>query len=247
LVAGRQKAGSGGQLVFRAIRVILGLVAVLLVLTQIILEPVVVASESMRPTLLVGDRALVFKLAYGIRFGDRWWRWAAPARGDVVSIRGRGSEHTVTRRVLAVAGDEIELEGGAASVNGRPLATTLTRSNVGCLEVSIDRLVGGVSDDSCELWTERNGNTEYGVLRNAPASAASRKWRVPEGKVLVLGDNRGNTNDVDLFGGVPVDDVIGRIGVVGWSVGETTGGGASGSTRWRRTLLVINRSQLGSP
>lgn len=55
---------------------------VLLLVSAFVVQPYAIPSSSMAPTLQVGDRVLVNKLAY--RFGGR------PERGDVVVFDGRG-------------------------------------------------------------------------------------------------------------------------------------------------------------
>ncbi len=56
---------------------------VLLLVSSFVVQPFLIPSGSMEPTLKVGDRLLVNKLAY--RFG------AQPERGDVVVFDGTGS------------------------------------------------------------------------------------------------------------------------------------------------------------
>jgi signal peptidase I len=46
----------------------------------------------------------------------------------------------------------------------------------------------------------------------------SRTFTVPEGRVFLLGDNRGNSVDSRDYGAVPVDDLLGRVVVRLWPV-----------------------------
>jgi signal peptidase I len=48
----------------------------------------------------------------------------------------------------------------------------------------------------------------------------SGRWRVPEGEYFVLGDNRPNSCDSRRWGGVPRDDVIGKVVVRYWPPGR---------------------------
>ncbi|GFM99655.1 hypothetical protein Sfulv_44660 [Streptomyces fulvorobeus] len=57
--------------------------SVLLLLSHFVVQPFLIPSGSMEPTLRVGDRVLVNKLAY--RFGT------SPRRGDVVVFDGTGT------------------------------------------------------------------------------------------------------------------------------------------------------------
>ena len=77
-----------------------------------VVEAFYIPSESMVPTLRVGDRVLVNKFIY--RFTD-------PERGDIVvfeSVEGGGED--LIKRVVGVPGDEISVRGGRLLVNGEP-------------------------------------------------------------------------------------------------------------------------------
>jgi signal peptidase I len=91
-----------------------------LVLRVAIVEAFVVPTGSMRPTILEGDRLLGSKFHY--------WFWQ-PARGDIVVFRppenAQEAERRASRyvkRVIAVAGDTVEVKGGRVWVNGDPIA-----------------------------------------------------------------------------------------------------------------------------
>ena len=75
-----------------------------------VLEAFQVPSESMVPTLEVGDRFLANKFVY------RFWE---PERGDIVVFRSvDGGEEDLVKRIVALAGDEVAVENGVLSVNG---------------------------------------------------------------------------------------------------------------------------------
>ena len=75
-----------------------------------VLEAFRIPSESMVPTLLVGDRVFVNKFIY---------RFTEPERGDVVVFESvNGGEEDLIKRVVGVAGDEIEVRNGTLLVNG---------------------------------------------------------------------------------------------------------------------------------
>ena len=85
-----------------------------------------VPSGSMEPTVHVGDRIVVSKLAYGLRLPlteTYLIRYGAPARGDVVVIEPPDDESkhatdsdiigsVLLKRVVAVAGDLVEVRSG---------------------------------------------------------------------------------------------------------------------------------------
>jgi len=91
-----------------------------LVLRVAVVEAFVVPTGSMRPTILEGDRLLGSKFHY-------WFKH--PARGDIVVFRPpdkaqQAAEKKVPRfvkRVIAVAGDTVEVKRGHVWVNGAPV------------------------------------------------------------------------------------------------------------------------------
>jgi signal peptidase I len=75
-----------------------------------------IPSESMRPTLEVGDRLIVEKVTY--HFG-------APNRGDIVVFnppeRAGGNGNAFIKRVVGLPGDKLRIDEGKVFVNGKPL------------------------------------------------------------------------------------------------------------------------------
>ncbi|MDB5212221.1 MAG: Signal peptidase [Myxococcaceae bacterium] len=146
-----------------------------------------VPSGSMEPTVHVGDRIVVSKMAYGIRLPlteSYLIRYAAPARGDVVVIEPPDDESkhatdsdiigsVLLKRVVAVAGDLVEVRDGHVHIDGREVPEA---------RISLDA----------------GGGPDLGPVR------------VPDGKVLLLGDNRGNSRDGRWFGFIDRERVLGR-------------------------------------
>ncbi len=103
----KRKAGVA-ELVFTA------LVAFVLVfgfVRPFVVEAYRIPTESMVPTLEVGDRVLANKFIY--RFTD-------PERRDIVVFDSvdEDDDQTLIKRVVGVAGDEIQVQGGVLYVNG---------------------------------------------------------------------------------------------------------------------------------
>lgn len=78
-----------------------------------VVEAFVIPSGSMEPTLQVGDRVL----------GNKFWFWfAEPQRRDIVIFsppaRAELAAGALIKRVVAVAGDVVEVRAGQVFVNG---------------------------------------------------------------------------------------------------------------------------------
>ncbi|MBD0356136.1 MAG: signal peptidase I [Rubrobacter sp.] len=75
-----------------------------------VVEAYRIPTESMVPTLEIGDRVLANKFVY---------RFAEPERGDIVVFESvDGEDQTLIKRVVGVEGDEIRVQGGLLFVNG---------------------------------------------------------------------------------------------------------------------------------
>ncbi len=75
-----------------------------------VVEAFYIPSQSMVPTLKVGDRVLVNKFIY---------RFSEPEHGDIVVFRSvEGGGEDLIKRVVGLPGDEIAVRGGTLYVNG---------------------------------------------------------------------------------------------------------------------------------
>jgi signal peptidase I len=101
----------GGFLEFLVILVV-AFALVFGVVRPFVLEAFYIPSESMVPTLLVGDRVFVNKFVY------RFWE---PERGDIIvfrSVEGEGED--LIKRVVGAPGDRVAIINGVLHVNGEP-------------------------------------------------------------------------------------------------------------------------------
>ncbi|HOX24626.1 MAG TPA: signal peptidase I [Candidatus Krumholzibacteria bacterium] len=174
-----------------------------------------VPSGSMEPTILVGDRVVVNKLAYGLKVPFTRLRvatWAEPVRGDIVTFPSPADGQRLVKRVVAVAGDVVAMRDGRLVLDGTPLVYTPAPAPAWPLR----------PDDGHEhgWFTEDLAGRAHPVM-TTDRGPRLRNWgpvEVPAGSVLVLGDNRDNSADGRVFGFVPSDQLEGRVEGVAFSL-----------------------------
>ncbi len=165
-------------------------------LQAFVVKPFMIPSPSMEPTLQEGDRVLVDRTTYHFR---------EPRRGEVIVFRFDPNDTANWTH------------GGNGFTRSLDLlAEILNITHQESLQF-IKRVVG-VGGDTVEL---RNGvlyvngelyETDYEYVQDN----ANGKWEVPQGTVMVMGDNRANSNDSRRWGFVPLQAVIGRAVVIWW-------------------------------
>lgn len=150
-----------------------------------------VPTGSMIPTVAIGDRLLVNKLAFGLRApftSHVIMSFAGPARGDVVVLDSPENGDTLLKRVVAIPGDRVEVAGGRLIINGAAVA--------------VDQ-VGGAMFEHLGPRAHRLALTFGGGRDFGPTTLGADQY-------LVLGDNRGESHDGRSFGLVDRRAIFGR-------------------------------------
>ena len=151
-----------------------------------------IPSGSMIPTLAIGDHILVNKLSYGVRipFVEKYLiEFGAPARGDViVFIYPEDRSKDFIKRVIGVAGDNVEVRNKKVFINGKAVEDSHAH-----FEGYDPQLGGTVNGDN------------YGPKV------------VPEGHLFVMGDNRDRSYDSRFWGYVSLSEVRGKAFLIYWS------------------------------
>jgi signal peptidase I len=154
-----------------------------------------VPSGSMEPTIIVGDRVVINKMAYDLRIPFTTvslQHLADPVRGDIIVFESAAATKRLIKRVIGVPGDRIAMVNNRLIVNGEPLAYSATAE--------------------ANIFMETLADQQYRVKleHSSPAQGNFRTVTVPEGHYLALGDNRANSADSRVIGFVPRAEIIGR-------------------------------------
>ena len=171
--------------------IIIALVLALFIRTFIV-QAFKIPSGSMLPTLKIGDHILVNKFIYGIKLpfaGTVLVPVKEPKPNDIVVFKfPRDPKLDYIKRVIAVAGDTIEVRDKKISINGKPFED-----------------LHGVHTDPRVLPASSSPRDNFGPVT------------VPEDHIFVMGDNRDNSFDGRFWGFVDLKAVRGKAFLIYWS------------------------------
>ena len=219
-----------------------------IVFRTFLFQPFYIPARSMMPTLLEGDSLFVSKYAYGysrysLPFSPRLFSGrifgSVPERGDVIVFRmPKNDSVDYIKRIVGLPGDTVQMQQGLLFINGVPVV----RERLS--DVEGDEPCGTGDGNRTKRWRERflNGVShetldcvDNGFYDN------TRVYQVPDGHVFVLGDNRDNSTDsrvLSAVGYIPLENIIGRAGLIYFSRAPSTGGAPSALRTERMGTLV---------
>jgi signal peptidase I len=223
------------------LRFLLIVFLIAVILRSFIVAPFVIPSGSMLPRMMIGDFLFVTKFPYGfsrfaVPFGlgsfDGRIAGRLPDRGDVAVFRSpAGGDDDIVKRVIGLPGDSVQLREGTVYLNGRAIPKVRVADylmplspNSPCRTMDVDaaRVVtgeGGARFCAYPRYRETlPGGRSFYVLDQLAGGPGDNTpvFRVPEGHLFMLGDNRDDSMDSRFarsLGGVgllPTDHLIGE-------------------------------------
>lgn len=221
----------------------------------VVFEPFNIPSESMLPTLMVGDYLVVSKYPYGysrhslpfsLNLFDGRILESQVRRGDVVVFKRPLDKRTdYIKRIMGLPGDRIQMKGGQLFLNGKAVRRERVKDfvvqvspNTRCKNGTQFQFTQADGSVVCRYPQYREtlpSGVRYMTLdlyENGP-SDNTRVFVVPQGHYFAMGDNRDNSADsrrsiTEGVGFVPAENLVGRAEILFFS----TDGSASWWQPW---------------
>ena len=181
-----------------------------------------IPSNSMQPTLIVGDFVLVERWRYGLRlpvFNTRLLSLNQPQRGDIIVFTHPRNGVVYIKRIMAMPGDVISLSPDGVAINDKLLP--VQEKEVYRYATPNDSYRSGLRyeekiprDGWHSILRDVNIANSIQVLPD-PNHCELREGglmlhcQVPSDNYFVLGDNRDRSNDSRFWGFVPRQNIIG--------------------------------------
>lgn len=203
------KKSSKGKLRENVEALVIAIILALFIRTFVV-QAFKIPSGSMKNTLLIGDYILVNKFIYGVKVpltDITAIPVKDPKRGDIIVFRfPKDPSKDFIKRVVGVGGDTIKVVNKVVYVNGEEQNNPFA--------IHTDPVV-------YPLGYQRRDNLE--------------PFKVPEGKLFVMGDNRDESNDSRFWGFVDLSAVRGKAFMIYWSWDKIDFG-----VRWSRLGDIIH-------
>jgi len=171
-----------------------------------------IPSGSMKPTILIGDRIFVNKLAYDLKIPFTTLhvtKWAGPTRGDIVVFFSPKDGKRLIKRVIGLPGDTIALRKNQLFINGQSIKyESLNNETIDTIQHK---------QQLYHLFFSENLSERKHAVMFSPSSPSVNTFgpvTVPEGRYFMLGDNRDNSADSRFFGFVERKFIVGRAKMV---------------------------------
>ncbi len=218
------------------------IIVLILAFRASIFEPYKIPTGSMIPTMLIGDFIVVNKFKYGLKLPFSHLKDGMPTyltgphqveRGDIIVFKYPHNETTnYVKRVLGIPGDILEYKNGSLYINGEiqekvPHDGTVIMRDMDekyldpRMSFDFFKVDTGGKDHIIQIDAAR-GDHDFKNFEGGPEDRvlvdAENKVIVPEGKYVVIGDNRSYSYDSRNWGFVPFENIKGSASMVWFSV-----------------------------
>jgi signal peptidase I len=209
---GKGESGSGSRTRRVAIEWIVLIAAALLIaflIKTFLFQAFYIPSESMEPTLDVGDRVLVNKLSYKVHDVNR---------GDIVVFDAppcaeSGDIKDLVKRVIGLPGDTVTSDGkSGVLINGHALKEPYLPKGT---PTTFNGVAPSAETGASTSCIRADGTEHCGKPANSQPGCV-----VPKGDVFMLGDNRTNSHDGRYFGPIKESSIVGRVFVKIWPIDD---------------------------
>jgi signal peptidase I len=216
----------------QAIASLLFSVLIILAIRWALLEPYIIPSGSMVPTLLIHDHIFVNKFAYGVRipFSQKWLlQWSSPKRGEIIVFRSvEDPKIFLIKRVVGLPGDHLEITSRSLKINGKEAAQLdasdsekasfiVRQEQYQGADLNFDFKTEDLDGFKHILIYERNDNStlyDQVDLDDLADTENPKIFEVPEGHYFMMGDNRDHSGDSRMWGTLPFENVLGRASII---------------------------------
>jgi signal peptidase I len=171
-----------------------------------------IPSGSMKPTILIGDRIFVNKLAYDLKVpytSLHLAKWSDPKCGDIVVFFSPKDGKRMIKRVVGIPGDTIAMRQNRLFINGQFVRyETFPQQILDQFELDLQ--------SNHLFYAENLPGKRHAVMfsPSRPAISTFEPITIPEGQYFMMGDNRDNSADSRYFGFVDRNLIVGRATMV---------------------------------
>ncbi len=230
-----KRAAASEPVVVEMARSFFPVILIVFFLRSFLYEPFKIPSESMLPTLQVGDFILVNKFTYGVRLpviNKKIVETGSPQRGDVMVFRfPEDTTKDFIKRVVGVPGDKIAYKQKRLTVNDKPVemeslgTATEVDKRLGFRRFESFKEKFGEKTHAIMVDPDMPGVRLGGVRQfpnrdNCEYNNEGVVCTVPAGHYFMMGDNRDNSDDSRYWGFVPEENIVGKAVLIWMNFGS---------------------------
>lgn len=169
-----------------------------------------VPTGSMQPTIQIGDRVIVNKMAYDLKVPFSQYSLLTtgePQRGEIVVFESDAADNRLIKRMIGLPGDVIAMKNEKLYINGKVLNYQITEQDN---KHNAQQLFATEQVDTIAHTIRIDKNSSDELSNFGPIT-------VPDNHYLVLGDNRRNSADSRVYGFVPRHEIKGKATAIAFS------------------------------